>query len=227
MSQFKICTTLHLSGSLFIEILAQSPIVLKRLIPWVHAPWQNKSNIRCAYHQVGLGLSVLLHCIHCWSHDHKKYSWAQVTSDAYLSKIKLLYTHIIQLYIYTYICWIHTDAMIIKTSEDFFKKIYLSLYCKVCVWEGVGDRTELQYIDPHSYGHQRCVFLVFLMLNRRPAGFLYCILSPTGLVPKLHWESRGPLLLGGGFPYHILSLTHLISNLLISNSLTSCLHQVI
>ena len=28
------------------------------------------------------------------------------------------------------------------------------------MWEGVGDRTELQYIDPHSYGHQRCVFLV-------------------------------------------------------------------
>ena len=29
-------------------------------------------------------------------------------------------------------------------------------------WEGVGDWTELQYIDSHSYGHQRCVFLVLL-----------------------------------------------------------------
>ena len=28
------------------------------------------------------------------------------------------------------------------------------------MWEGVGDRTELQHINPHSYGHQRCVFLV-------------------------------------------------------------------
>ena len=28
------------------------------------------------------------------------------------------------------------------------------------MWEGVGDRTELQYIGPHSYGRQRCVFLV-------------------------------------------------------------------
>ena len=28
------------------------------------------------------------------------------------------------------------------------------------MWEGVGDRTELQHIDPHSYGHQGCVFLV-------------------------------------------------------------------
>ena len=37
------------------------------------------------------------------------------------------------------------------------------------------------------------------------AGFLYCILSPTGLVPKLHRGSRGPLLLVGGFPYHIFS----------------------
>ena len=49
----------------------------------------------------------------------------------------------------------------IKTSEDFFKKnIPLTLFDKVCVWEGVRDRTELQHIDPHSYGHQRCVFLV-------------------------------------------------------------------
>ena len=58
----------------------------------------------------------------------------------------------------------HNDT-IIKTQEDFFNKyIYLSLYCKgskrlfkVLLWEGVGDRTELQYTDPHSYGRQRCV----------------------------------------------------------------------
>ena len=30
----------------------------------------------------------------------------------------------------------------------------------VLLWEGVGDRTELQHIDPHSYDHQRCAFLV-------------------------------------------------------------------
>ena len=35
------------------------------------------------------------------------------------------------------------------------EKIYLSLYWKGCGWEGVGDRTELQHTDPHSYGHQR------------------------------------------------------------------------
>ena len=37
----------------------------------------------------------------------------------------------------------------IRTSEDTsFRKIYLSLYWKGCVWEGVGLQTELQHIDP-------------------------------------------------------------------------------
>ena len=112
----------------------------------------------------------------------------------------------------------HNDT-IIKTREVFFKKNHTSHFiCNVCVWEGVGDRTELQYIDPYSYGHQRCVFLVLQGCcstggpGAHSAGFLYCILSSTGLVLKLHQESQGPLLLGGGFPYHILSLTCLISN---------------
>ena len=53
----------------------------------------------------------------------------------------------------------HNDTM--KTSDTVLRKIYLSLYLKgLYLWEGVWDRTELQYIDPHSYGHQRCVFLV-------------------------------------------------------------------
>ena len=105
---------------------------------------------------------------------------------------------------------INIDAMN-KTIEDFVKKIYLSLYCKVCEWERVGDRTELQYIDPHSYGHQRCVFLVLLMSNRRPSLSGTCshssLFSLTGLVSKLNRGSRGPLLLGCGF-----SLPHLVSN---------------
>ena len=38
------------------------------------------------------------------------------------------------------------------------------------------------------------------------------IFSLTGLVSNLNLGSRGPLLLDGGFPYHILSPTRLISN---------------
>ena len=50
------------------------------------------------------------------------------------------------------------------------------------------------------------------MLNWRPwgpllgAGFLYCILSATSLIPELHRGSRGPL--GWGW----LSLPHLVYN---------------
>ena len=60
------------------------------------------------------------------------------------------------------------------------------------MWEGVGDRTELQHIDPHSIGHN-CVFFPFSWVAQPGAwgptllgaGFLYRILSPTGLVSKL------------------------------------------
>ena len=38
------------------------------------------------------------------------------------------------------------------------KNIPLTLLKKGCVWEGVGDRTELQHFDPHSIGHNRVSF---------------------------------------------------------------------
>ena len=114
------------------------------------------------------------------------------------------------------------DDKAMKTSDTVLRKIYLSLYLKgLYVWEGVRNRAELQYIDPHSYGHQRCVFLVLQCCSTGgpgaysllDAGFLYRILSLTDLISKLHWGSQGPLLLGGGFLYHILSLPHLVSKL--------------
>ena len=55
------------------------------------------------------------------------------------------------------------------------------------MWEGVGDWTELQHFDSHSYGHQRCVFLV---LQR-------CSTGDPGA--QLSAESR-------------LSLPHLVNN---------------
>ena len=60
------------------------------------------------------------------------------------------------------------------------------------MWEGVGDWTELQHIDPHSIGHNRVSFLFSWAAQQGAwgptllgAGFLYCILSITGLVSKL------------------------------------------
>ena len=70
----------------------------------------------------------------------------------------------------------------------------------VCVWEGVGDRTETEIFWPPL------LWPSTLCLSRSPdaqpealgstllsAGFLYCILSATSLVPKLHRGYRGPL----------------------------------
>ena len=58
----------------------------------------------------------------------------------------------------------HNDAM--KMSEDTSLEKYTSHFIwkglkgllKVLQWEGVGDRTELQHIDPHSYGHNSISF---------------------------------------------------------------------
>ena len=111
----------------------------------------------------------------------------------------------------------HNDDTI-KTSGTVLRKINLSLYWKGCVREGVGDRTELQHIDPHSYGHQR----FFLVLLGRSTGSLGPSLSGTcshPSSPPLVWSPTataqsgawGPPLLDAGFLYRILSPTDWIS----------------
>ena len=105
-----------------------------------------------------------------------------------------------------------TDAMNNERVKTSLENLYLSIYlqgpkglCGVLLWEGVGDWTELQYIDPHSYGRQRCVFLVLLMLNWRPRGPLCWVraFSTTSCHQQVslhHRGSRGPLRLGVAFP---------------------------
>ena len=122
--------------------------------------------------------------------------------------------------VYCYILIIITTQRRRKTSEAFFIKICTSHFiCNVwkgllmvCVWEGAGDRTEIAIFWPHSYGRQRCVFLVLLMLNWRPwahsAGLwlslLHLISNFSG--PQLN---RGPQAPSAwcGFHYHISSIT--------------------
>ena len=79
-----------------------------------------------------------------------------------------------------------------RWATQSFRKIYLSLYWKGCVWEGVGDRTELQHIDPHSIGHNSISF-------------------PFSWAAQL--GTRGPTLLGAGFRSRFLSTTGLVSKL--------------
>ena len=77
---------------------------------------------------------------------------------------------------------------------------------------GSWDRTETAIFWPHSYGPQRCVFLVLLMLNRRPRGPLCLVIAFfTASYQHLLWT-----LIQAGAPRSFglvwLSLPHLVYN---------------
>ena len=100
-----------------------------------------------------------------------------------------------------------------RRASQFFRKIYLSICWKGCVWEGVGDRTELQHIEPHSYGHDSFSFPFSWLLSRGPGGPAplehgphSSIFSPTETPQSV---ARGPPLLGVGSLYRVLSPTDL------------------
>ena len=82
------------------------------------------------------------------------------------------------------------------------------------MWEGVGDRTKLQHIDPHSYGHQRFFPILRGCSTGGPGAqlsagccFLSSIISPT--LRSTSW-------LIGGLRAHSaecwLFVPHLVSN---------------
>ena len=87
------------------------------------------------------------------------------------------------------------------------------------MWEGVGDRTELQHIDPHSYDQNSVSFPFSLAAQPGawcPASLGHCphssIFSPTNLrlwTPTAHYR-----VLGAPSARCWFSLQHLISNCL-------------
>ena len=77
------------------------------------------------------------------------------------------------------------------------------------------------YFDPHSYGHQRCVFLVLQMLNRRPRGPLCWLMAFfTASYQQLPWTPthQSPQ---GPFGLMWLSLPHLVYNSVRSLTVTA------
>ena len=97
----------------------------------------------------------------------------------------------------------HNDPINKQTQEDFFiKNVYLSLYCKSSkrVTQGLRVRGSWRpnitaIFWPQTYGRQRCVFLVRLMLNRRPWGPLCWVLASfTASYQHILWTSthQGP-----------------------------------
>ena len=100
------------------------------------------------------------------------------------------------------------------------KYIYTSHF--ICnVWKGylmfecereLDTEQKLQYLDPHSYGRQRCVFLVLQMLNRRPRSSLCWVMAFfTASYQQLPWTPTHEIPKAPsawcGFPYHISSIT--------------------
>ena len=111
--------------------------------------------------------------------------------------------------------------------------MHISLYCKgskrlfkVCVWEGVRDRTETAIFWPHSYGRQRCGFLVLPMLNLRLWGPLCWVMAFfTASYQQLLWTPTQP---GAPIPFGLvwLSLPNLVYNSVRSLTATSVLTEL-
>ena len=78
------------------------------------------------------------------------------------------------MHIYIYTCRIRIDA-IIKTSEDFFKKIYLSLYLKgLCVRGSWRPNRTATYWPPLLWTSALCLSRSPGLLNRRPGDPALC-----------------------------------------------------
>ena len=102
-----------------------------------------------------------------------------------------------------------------KTSEVFFNKIYTSHFIGTFACEReLETEQKLQYFDPHSYGRQRCVFLVLQGCSTGGPGahsagwwlsLLLLISNFSG--PQLIRAPRAPSAWRGFF-YHILSATY-------------------
>ena len=99
-----------------------------------------------------------------------------------------------QLYIYTCRCMQnHNDDTIIDERRHFFRKICTSHFIwKGCVWEGVGDRTELQHIDLPTLMAIRISFPFSRVAQQEAWGphSAGCWLPLLHLVSKLVWSPK-------------------------------------
>ena len=122
---------------------------------------------------------------------------------------------------YTYICWIHTDAINNRRNDKDRRKrtsltiFYLSLYCKgskglfkVCVWEGAGD---WNILTPNLWPSALCLSrsLDAQPEARRPlcSVMAFFTASHQHLLRTSTHQGPKPPSAWCGFPYHISSIT--------------------
>ena len=114
-----------------------------------------------------------------------------------------------------------------RTQEDFLNNIFTSHFI-AWVRKGLSrfacereleTEQKLQYFEPYSYNRQRCVFLVLLMLNRRPWGPLCWVLAFfTASYQQLLWSPNSI-----GVPEAHLCRVWLSLPQLVYNSVSNCL----
>ena len=121
----------------------------------------------------------------------------------------------------------HHKDTIIKTQEDFFNKIFISHFI-ARVQKGLACERELEteqnwnILTPISYGRQRCVFPVLLMLNRRPWGPLCWVMTFfTASYQQLLWSPNSIGVPEGPFGRVWLSLPYFVYNS-VSNCNCNC-----
>ena len=145
------------------------------------------------------------------THIHFHFSCTPTKNQLFFSGFKtqlLSYSHD---QLYKHICMQNHSDDTIKTGDTVLLEKYTSHFIwKGCVWEGVGDRTELQHIDPHSYGHRR-FFPVHLGCSTVGLGA-----SLSGTCSSIqHLLSNCNCSIGGRRAHSAgcwLSLLHLVSN---------------
>ena len=102
-------------------------------------------------------------------------------------------------------CYMHNHIHAIKTSEVFFKKnIPLTLFITFACERELETEQNWNILTPTLMAISVVSFSFSWYSNGGPgahsAGFLYCILSPSGLVPKLHRGSWEPFCWLVAFP---------------------------
>ena len=118
-------------------------------------------------------------------------------------------------------CGIQSDAMNNRRTQTSLQ-IYVTLtllqglekgYSRFACERELETEEKLQYFDPDSYGRQRCVFLVLLMLNRMLWGPLCWVLAFfTASYRQLLWSPNSIGVPEGPLGRVWLSLPHLVYN---------------
>ena len=125
---------------------------------------------------------------------HERFRFARNQTSKINKKWKPIWRHVYVLHSHMQAIIKNHNDYIKKTSDSVLREIYLSLYLKgLCVRGSWRPNRTVTYwpslIWPSAFLYRSPGFL-----NRRPssllgAGFLYRILSPTGLVSKTVWIS--------------------------------------